>query len=157
MTARPRRPASQAGSSGSNLARWSGDTIELVAAQQLLDALSCARATDAPRALAAAEDAVFRFYLPLARSMAEAEAVRLGDRVGVDQAAELGLAQAVLGWRGSHASGFERFARTVMTARLRLMTAAPAGLYRPPPSSLPAPAGGDHCPAPGVRVPESWS
>lgn len=72
---------------------------------------------------ATAEDAVFRYYLPLARSLADAAAV--GGTVGgadladLDQAAELGLAQAVLGWRGRSARGFERFARGMIMSRLR--------------------------------------
>jgi len=85
----------------------------------LWDALARARADYAPRVLAEAEDAVFRWYLPVARSLATGPAVTAVDPVAVEQAAELGLAQAVLGWRGPDCEGFERFARGVIVERLQ--------------------------------------
>jgi hypothetical protein len=90
----------------------------------LWDALARARADYAPRVLAAAEDAVFRWYLPLARSLAAGPAVAAVDPVAVGQAAELGLAQAVLGWRQPDCRDFERFARTVISERLQRFPAA---------------------------------
>jgi hypothetical protein len=74
--------------------------------------------------LAEAEDTVFRWYLPLARSLAAGPAVTAVDPVAVEQAAELGLAQAVLGWRQPDCRDFERFARTVITERLQRFPAA---------------------------------
>ena len=55
--------------------------------------------------------------------------VGAGDRPGnpaaAEQAAEIGLAQAVLGWRRSDSTGFEMFAHLAIAAQLdRLSTAA---------------------------------
>jgi hypothetical protein len=93
-------------------------------AQSLWDALAWARADYAPRVLAEAEDAVFRWYLPVARSLATGPAVIAVDPVAVEQAAELGLAQAVLGWRRPDCGDFERFARGVIIERLQRFPAA---------------------------------
>src|SRR5664279_2044071 len=49
------------------------------AARELWDALTRARAEYAPLVLAAAEQAVFRFYLPLAQTLASAVAPRRVD------------------------------------------------------------------------------
>ena len=106
-----------------------------------------------PRVLAAAEDAVFRFYLPLARSLAAGAASPAPDREGLEQAAELGLAQAVLGWRGSDPAGFERYAGYVVTARLQQFPAAPR--KADPASVLPTlapPLGCDHRAPPGAHT-----
>ena len=70
------------------------------------DALSRARTDRAgPAAVADVEDAVFRFYLPLARSIFVVDPTARVDAVAAEQAAEIGLAQAVLGWRRRDASG----------------------------------------------------
>ena len=77
---------------------------------------------------AAAQDAVFRRYLPMARALADS--VGSGgwpvDPVDAVRAAEIGLAQAVLGWRRPDSAGFEFFAQIAIAARLdRLPTAPP--------------------------------
>lgn len=122
------------------------------------DALIRARADYAPRVLAAAEDAVFRWYLPLARAVAAGPAVDLVDPVVVEQAAELGLAQAVLGWRQRDCREFERFARAMISERVRLCIATP-GTRRvdsgpPAPSPLP---GRRATASPGATEPGSGS
>jgi hypothetical protein len=100
-----------------------GDGDVAAEAQSLWDALARARSEYAPRVLAAAEDAVFRWYLLLARSLAAGPAAGAVDPVAVRQAAELGLAQAVLGWVRPDCREFERFARTVIGARLHRVSA----------------------------------
>jgi hypothetical protein len=87
-------------------------------AQWLWAALTRARAEYSPRVLAAAEDAVFRWYLPLARSLSTGPAVTAVDPVAVEQTAELGLAQAVLGWRQPDSREFVRYASSMITERL---------------------------------------
>ena len=79
-----------------------------------------ARTGDAPRTLAAARDAVFRRYLPMARALANSPGPerRPVDPVRAEQAAELGLAQAVLGWRRPDGGGFELFASIAVAAQL---------------------------------------
>ncbi len=87
-------------------------------AEALWAALGRARSTGVPRVVASAEDAVFRFYLPLSHALAAGAAPR-GSRDPADSvhAAELGLASAVLSWRGSE-PGFLRFASGAITDRL---------------------------------------
>jgi len=87
-------------------------------AQWLWAALTRAREEYSPRVLAAAEDAVFRWYLPLARSLSTGPAGTAVDPIGIQQAAELGLAQAVLGWRQPDCREFERYASGLITERL---------------------------------------
>ena len=94
--------------------------------QELWDALIRARADYAPRILAAAEDAVFRFYLPLARTLAGAPATRGVDPTEAEQAAEVGLAQAVLDWQHRAIRGFDAYARAAITVQLRLLSTARA-------------------------------
>ena len=86
---------------------------------RLWDALARARATDDPGALAAAEDGVFRFYLPLAHAIAQEWASGTEVAIDVVRGAELGLAEAVLARRQPGSRGFEAFARVVITAELR--------------------------------------
>ena len=61
--------------------------------------------------------AVYEHYVPLARMLAE----QLGachDSNDAMRAAELGLAQAILGWRRSDGQGFELFASVSIAAQL---------------------------------------
>jgi hypothetical protein len=91
------------------------DTRTIATAEQFWGALRQARSSNLPRTLAAVEDAQFRYYLPMARSMAARH------QQGVDdcrQAAEVGLADAILSWRHGRV-GFDRFARRTITAQLR--------------------------------------
>ena len=102
--------------------------------------LSRARIDDAPRTLAAAQDAVFRRYLPIARTLADgAGKARSVDPTAAELAAELGLAQAVLGWRRPDSVGFEVVAQTAIAAQLRgLPTVAnPSRTRRPPGHNMP--------------------
>ncbi|MGS0685617.1 hypothetical protein ACVBEQ_10795 [Nakamurella sp. GG22] len=104
-------------------------------AEALWAALGRARSTGVPSVVAAAEDAVFRFYLPLSHALAAGAAPR-GSRVpaGSVHAAELGLASAVLSWHGSE-PGFLRFASGSITDRLHR---AVRGGESPWPSGAPA-------------------
>ena len=94
---------------------------EHTAAQPLWDALrtarcSCALPTEA-------EDAVFRFYLPLAHGRA-ASCTATGSRpaAAVVQAAEVGLAKAVLAWKGADCRSFVPFALVAIDAHLRRLS-----------------------------------
>jgi DNA-directed RNA polymerase specialized sigma subunit len=97
----------------------SPDTQTSARVHQLWDALHQARTGQQPRALTRAEDALFRYYLPMARSMADQHAPDNPDPDDLGQAAEVGLAQAILGWRHRAPDGFDRFARSAITAQLR--------------------------------------
>ena len=98
------------------------------------DALARTRAADDPGALAAAEDGVFRFYLPLAHAIARDWVSGTVVAVDVVRSAELGLAEAVLAYQQPGSRGFEAFARAVVTAELRRVASthrlAPAGIMR---------------------------
>jgi len=89
-------------------------------------ALVRARAENAPLTRGHLQDAVFRMYLPLARSRARnvVQQVDAGHEAvtaaAADQAAEMGLAQAVLSWRYSDSQRFELFALDMIDSRLRL-------------------------------------
>jgi hypothetical protein len=68
------------------------------------------------------------------------------DPADAEQAAELGLAQAVMGWRRPDGDGFEVIARAAIAAQLRrLPTANPAD----PPSGGGPTAGDEPSPDPG--------
>jgi len=86
---------------------------------RLWDPLERARADDDPGALAAAEDGVFRFYLPLAHAIGREWVSSAVASIDVVRAAEVGLAEAVLARRQPGSRGFEAFARALVTAELR--------------------------------------
>jgi len=88
--------------------------------------LARASTDNAPRTLAAARDAVFGRYLPMARTLATnpRPGSRPVDPADAEQAAELGLAQAVMGWRRPDGDGFEVTARAAIAAQLRRLPAA---------------------------------
>jgi hypothetical protein len=112
------------------------------------DVLALARTDGASRTLATAQDAVFRRYLPMARTLANGpvDRGRPVDPADAERAAELGLAQAVLGWRRPDSGGFEVFARTAITSQLRRRpTGNPGDL---PPGGWPT-AGDAQSPDPG--------
>jgi hypothetical protein len=88
-------------------------------AQRLWDALRDARAEQRPLTLAQVEDALFRHYLPMARSIARGRAPDSVDSDALSQAAEVGLAQAILAWRRPDTDGFDRFASAAITDQLR--------------------------------------
>ena len=91
---------------------------------ELWDALARARSLYDPRVLAEAENRVFRFYLPLARTVAHARAAGVARPVDAQRAAELGLAEAVLRWQRAAGAGFEAHARVVISAQLRWASTA---------------------------------
>ena len=98
------------------------DPVRLVVVEKLWDSLH--RARDDPAAagtLANAEDAVFRFYLPFARTLAGGHPAAAADPMGAEQAAETGLARAVLGWQRPDCRDFWRFARMEIDGQLRIL------------------------------------
>jgi hypothetical protein len=102
-----------------------GDNGDRITVSAAIDDVWCvlarARTDGAARTLAAARDAVFRRYLPMALALVDGRGggSRSVDSAAAERAAELGLAQAVLGWRRSDGRGFEVVARTAIAARLR--------------------------------------
>ena len=78
----------------------------------------------APQLLAATEDAVVRFYLPLARRLASAVAPRGLDHLEAEHAAVVALAHAVLAWQDAAREGFDAFARAAINSQLRFLAAA---------------------------------
>jgi len=87
--------------------------------ERLWNALFSARVDGLPRQVADLQDAVFRFYLPMARSLAHAVVGESGtDRVPAEQAAELGLARAILEWPLRTSGGFRRSARSAIMRQL---------------------------------------
>ena len=130
--------------------RWErGDRIsDSAAIQDAWYVLARAGTDGASRTPAAAQDAVFRRYLPMARTLANGagDGSRPVDPADAERAAELGLAQAVLGWRRPDSGGFEVFARTAITSQLRRRpTGNPGDL---PPGGWPT-AGDAQSPDPG--------
>ena len=98
----------------------SPDSEVTASVDQLWDALNLAGSGQQPRSLAHTEDVLFRLYLPLARAMAAQHAPDDPDPDTVAQAAEVGLAQAILVWRRYHGpGGFDRLARSTIAAQLR--------------------------------------
>ncbi|HEY5115580.1 MAG TPA: hypothetical protein VIJ00_08665 [Nakamurella sp.] len=95
---------------------------DIVAAQRLWDALILARADQV--AAHAAQDAVFRFYLPMAHAMAHHPAHAERDRTLTGQAAELGLAKAVLAWRDPDSQAFTVFAHAAIQSQIRQIPTA---------------------------------
>jgi hypothetical protein len=73
-----------------------GCPSDTVTADRLWEALHQARAGRTPQTLAHTQDAVFRFYLPMARTLARAAVGEPAHQVVAERAAELGLADAVL-------------------------------------------------------------
>ena len=90
------------------------------ATRDVWQALAGARTDNAPRTLAAVQDAVFLRYLPMARTLAHRRdsGDRRVDGTAAERSAELGLAQAVLGWRRPDSDGFELFASIAIAAQL---------------------------------------
>jgi hypothetical protein len=112
------------------------DPINNEAAKTLWDALIQAR-SQSP-VISAAEDAVFRFYLPLARATARTYAGWAVDPDPAEQAAELGLANAVLAWRRADICAFAAFARAAMIRQMSATANARARRLRPAIPAQPA-------------------
>jgi len=90
---------------------------------------------------------VFRRYLPMARTLAHHSdsGGRPVDPLAAGPAAELGLAQAVLGWRQPDGAGFDLFVSIAIAAQLdRLL---PGDTDHP--GHRPAATIDDHSPGPG--------
>ena len=88
--------------------------------------LTRARADGSPQALAAAQDMVFRRFLPMARAVA-AGAVPAGGPVdpgAAERAAESGLARAVARWWSADGAGFDVFASITIAVELDRLSAA---------------------------------
>ena len=77
-----------------------------VVAEHLWYALYRARTGETEQSTADLEDTAFRYYLPMARSLAHSVCGAPIDRVTAEQAAELGLAHAVLAWRQRSSAGW---------------------------------------------------
>ncbi|MGZ8802256.1 MAG: hypothetical protein ACXWZL_06505 [Mycobacterium sp.] len=91
--------------------------------------LARASTDNAPPTLAAARDAVFRRYLPMAHTLATTPGPgsRPVDPADAERAAELGSARAVPGWRRPGGAGFEVIAHAAIAAQLRRLPAASPG------------------------------
>ena len=118
MTATGWRAHSLAADGSDSAESWTTDP----AAQLLWERL--VRARSESQFVSMSEDAVFRFYLPFARSLVRCSAASELDRDRAVQAAELGLARAVLAWRQYDCAAFVAFARGVI---LHQIQAPPAG------------------------------
>ena len=95
------------------------DSTDPVTGERLWAALAYARAGERQHQVADLEDAAFRLYLPMARTFAQGVTCdTAAERQAADQAAELGLADAVLGWRQPTSGGFRRFARSSILRHL---------------------------------------
>ncbi len=68
---------------------------------------------------ASLEDALFRLYLPFAANLARQVPLCTSNPELAQQAAEIGLAQAVLAWRHDDADGFVGFATAAIRSQLR--------------------------------------
>lgn len=88
-------------------------------AEQMWQALRSARSAQRTNAVAELEDAIFRLYLPMARTLAGTAIGGSVDHRIADHAAELGLAQAVLAWQQPTSGGFRRFARATIMRQLQ--------------------------------------
>lgn len=121
-------------------------------ARCLWSALTQSRDSGRPGATAAAEDDLFRFYLPVARALG---AGVTGTTVQIEtarDAAEVALARAVLSWPGSD-DGFLEFASRSILTVLRHLPISAAGPRHPllPLDFSPLPGAGSE-PAPGSRT-----
>lgn len=106
--------------------KWNCDVVvDPVAAQSLWDALNRARA--AAPVISKAEDAVFRLYLPVAQALARSRATQSMDPDVAEQAAELGLAKAVLAWRRTDSAGFAAFAQAAVQSQIQHIQLVLAG------------------------------
>jgi hypothetical protein len=87
--------------------------------------LARASTDNAPRTLAGRVGRGVPSVLPMARALAtNGPGSRPVDPADAEQAAELGMAQAVLGWRRPDSDGFEVIARAAIAAQLRRLPAA---------------------------------
>jgi len=88
------------------------------AAEELWDALARAREHYAPLVLTAAEQALQKFYQPLAREMSGSSGVAGVDSTVAQHTAEVALAHAIAGWDQRTSEGFDGYACAAMAFRL---------------------------------------
>ncbi len=88
------------------------------AAEELWDALARAREHYAPLVLTAAENALLKFYLPLAREMSGSSSVAGVDPAIAEHTAEVALSHAIVGWDQRTSEGFDGYACAAMAFRL---------------------------------------
>jgi len=88
------------------------------AAEELWIALARAREHYAPLVLTAAEEALLKFYLPLAREMSGSKSVAGVDSTVAEHTAEVALAHAIAGWDQRTSEGFDGYACATMAFRL---------------------------------------
>ena len=72
----------------------------------------------APLVLTAAENALLKFYLPLAREMSGSSSVAGVDPAIAEHTAEVALSQAIVGWDQRTSEGFDGYACAAMAFRL---------------------------------------
>jgi hypothetical protein len=111
-------------------------TASIAENDQLWASFTEAKSSGSTRRVAAAEDAVFRHYRPWALSLAEAACPGGANGPGhalYREAAEVGLAQAVLNWRHGGEGRFGDFARRSILSRIRHVPAGASHrrLYSP--------------------------
>ena len=98
-----------------------GRLADAAVAERLWDALYQARTGESHQPVAELEDAAFRFYLPMARTLAHrVNGDTPMDRLRAEQAAELGLSHSLLTWRHHTSCGFRRYARSTILRQLLL-------------------------------------
>lgn len=105
-------------------------TVPSTHEQSLSQTWDRARSDPAPATRSDAEDALFRYYLPLATDLAHRYATTHGNLSRALHAAEVGLARAILDWQHRDYTRFESFARLSIDRSLRAPAAAVHG--RPP-------------------------
>ena len=131
------------------------DPSGTVHADRLWAALINARAGDLSRTRVHTEDAVFRFYLPMAHALARSSARYPHDPEGAEQAAELGLAQVVLAWRRPTGQGFDRAARAAILHQLQQGRARTA--QHPPARATALPGNGPTPTTPSTNDHTRWA
>ena len=94
------------------------NTTDATTAGRLWDALHQARSDRRTRTSTHVEDALFRFYLPMARRLAHDHAPDHPDPADMEQAAEVALAQAILAWKYNSPIGFDLFASSAINTQL---------------------------------------
>lgn len=136
------------------------DLIGAAAAARALWRVAQWARTGSDRAgVTAADDDVYRFYLPWARAFALDHVDAGVDLALAEQAAELGLAKAVLAWGHPDGDGFAGYAAAAVHQQIGRIPRPPAS----PGASDPPPGGPDRghrpalqdvgAPGPGVDLP----
>ncbi len=117
-------------------------TADGATTDDLWAALHQARNAQQQRTLARVEDGLFRYYQPMARSMAAFHIPNHPNPEELEKAAEIGLAQSILGWRNRWPNGFEEHAQSVIAGQLRRYDAVERRRIRHGLAWVPRPARG---------------